>query len=147
MPETVTYRSLQDVVVRAGRRFPDTQFFLSKDPAMPYVLGRDLHRLCGRFGSKVRRGGVSARAEDREDPALHSGRRGPHTVHRLRRLKPNIGKTTPDRASLSGVVVFARSLINKKSCSRNGCRIFWSCYPDSDRGPHPYQGCALPTEL
>lgn len=60
-------------------------------------------------------------------------------MHRLRRLKPNIGKTTPDRASLSGVVVFARSLINKKSCNRNGCRIFWSCYPDSDRGPHPYQ--------
>ena len=68
-------------------------------------------------------------------------------MHRLRRLKPSIGKTTLDRASLSGVVVFARSLINKKSCSRNGCRIFWSCYPDSDRGPHPYQGCALPTEL
>ena len=42
MPETVTYRSLQDVVVRAGRLFPDTQFFLSKAPAMPYVLGRDL---------------------------------------------------------------------------------------------------------
>ena len=59
MPETVTYRSLQDVVVRAGRHFPDTQFFLCKDPAMPYVLGRALHRLCGRFGSKVRRGGVS----------------------------------------------------------------------------------------
>lgn len=44
MSETVTYRSLQDVVVRAGRLFPDTQFFLSKDPAMPYVLGRDLYR-------------------------------------------------------------------------------------------------------
>lgn len=43
--ETVTYRSLQDVVVRAGRLFPDTQFFLSKAPAMPYVLGRDLYRL------------------------------------------------------------------------------------------------------
>ena len=22
----------------------------------------------------------------------------------------------------------------------------WSCYPDSNWGPHPYQGCALPTE-
>ncbi len=43
--ETVTYRSLQDVVVRASGRFPDTQFFLSKAPAMPYVLGRDLYRL------------------------------------------------------------------------------------------------------
>ena len=24
--------------------------------------------------------------------------------------------------------------------------VVWSCYPDSDRGPHPYQGCALPAE-
>ena len=23
----------------------------------------------------------------------------------------------------------------------------WSCYPDSNWGPHPYQGCALPAEL
>ena len=23
----------------------------------------------------------------------------------------------------------------------------WSCYPDLNWGPHPYQGCALPTEL
>lgn len=48
--ETVTYRCLQDVVVRASGRFPDTQFFLSKDPAMPYVLGRDLYRLLPRRG-------------------------------------------------------------------------------------------------
>ena len=25
--------------------------------------------------------------------------------------------------------------------------LFWSCYPDSNWGPHPYQGCALPAEL
>ena len=25
--------------------------------------------------------------------------------------------------------------------------IFWSCWADSNRRPHPYQGCALPTEL
>ena len=24
---------------------------------------------------------------------------------------------------------------------------FWSCWADSNRRPHPYQGCALPTEL
>lgn len=58
MPEAVTYHSLQDVVVRANRLFPDTRFFLSKDPAMPYVLGRELYRLCGRLGSKVRHGGM-----------------------------------------------------------------------------------------
>ena len=23
----------------------------------------------------------------------------------------------------------------------------WSCWADSNRRPHPYQGCALPTEL
>ena len=27
----------------------------------------------------------------------------------------------------------------------NATRL-WSCYPDSNWGPHPYQGCALPTE-
>ena len=26
-------------------------------------------------------------------------------------------------------------------------RAFWSCWADSNRRPHPYQGCALPTEL
>ena len=25
--------------------------------------------------------------------------------------------------------------------------LSWSRLPDSDRGPHPYHGCALPTEL
>ena len=25
--------------------------------------------------------------------------------------------------------------------------FLWSCYPDLNWGPHPYQGCALPTEL
>ena len=26
-------------------------------------------------------------------------------------------------------------------------RFFWSCWADSNCRPHPYQGCALPTEL
>ena len=26
-------------------------------------------------------------------------------------------------------------------------RLNWSPHPESDRGPHPYHGCALPTEL
>ena len=26
-------------------------------------------------------------------------------------------------------------------------RTSWSCWADSNRRPHPYQGCALPTEL
>ena len=28
-----------------------------------------------------------------------------------------------------------------------GTTGFWSCWADSNRRPHPYQGCALPTEL
>ena len=27
------------------------------------------------------------------------------------------------------------------------CKFLWSWWPDSNRRPHPYQGCALPTEL
>ena len=29
----------------------------------------------------------------------------------------------------------------------NGYLRFWSCWADSNCRPHPYQGCALPTEL
>ena len=36
---------------------------------------------------------------------------------------------------------------NKKSPKTEVSGDFWSCYPDSNWGPHPYQGCALPTEL
>ena len=36
---------------------------------------------------------------------------------------------------------------NKKSPKTEVFGDFWSCYPDSNWGPHPYQGCALPTEL
>ena len=35
----------------------------------------------------------------------------------------------------------------KNQHSRMGILVFWSCYPDSNWGPHPYQGCALPAEL
>ena len=33
-----------------------------------------------------------------------------------------------------------------KNPNHKGWGLFWSCYPDLNRGPHPYQGCALPTE-
>ena len=36
---------------------------------------------------------------------------------------------------------------NKKSPKTEVFEDFWSCYPDSNWGPHPYQGCALPAEL
>ena len=35
----------------------------------------------------------------------------------------------------------------QKTASPLGTRIFWSCWADSNCRPHPYQGCALPTEL
>lgn len=36
---------------------------------------------------------------------------------------------------------------NKKALKTEVFKAFWSCYPDLNWGPHPYQGCALPTEL
>ena len=40
--------------------------------------------------------------------------------------------------------------IYKRKTPRNlstSGHLSWSCYPDSNWRPHPYQGCALPTEL
>ena len=36
---------------------------------------------------------------------------------------------------------------NKKSPKPEVFEDFWSCWADLNRRPHPYQGCALPTEL
>ena len=36
---------------------------------------------------------------------------------------------------------------NKKAPKTEVFGAFWSCWADSNRRPHPYQGCALPTEL
>ena len=42
---------------------------------------------------------------------------------------------------------FEKSNISKhQKTTPNGVVGVWSCYPDSNWGPHPYQGCALPTE-
>ena len=35
----------------------------------------------------------------------------------------------------------------KKAAAPMGRLLFWSCWADSNCRPHPYQGCALPTEL
>ena len=48
-----------------------------------------------------------------------------------------------------------QSRIGSKSCKKQKKTpeirrfqvLFWSCWADSNRRPHPYQGCALPTEL
>ena len=39
------------------------------------------------------------------------------------------------------------SKYTQKSRYPNGYLLFWSCWADSNCRPHPYQGCALPTEL
>ena len=36
---------------------------------------------------------------------------------------------------------------NKKHRKPKFSMLFWSCWADSNCRPHPYQGCALPTEL
>ena len=36
---------------------------------------------------------------------------------------------------------------NKKAPKAEVFDAFWSCWADSNCRPHPYQGCALPTEL
>ena len=36
---------------------------------------------------------------------------------------------------------------SKKAPKTEVFDAFWSCWADSNRRPHPYQGCALPTEL
>ena len=36
---------------------------------------------------------------------------------------------------------------NKKAPKTEVFDACWSCWADSNRRPHPYQGCALPTEL
>ena len=42
---------------------------------------------------------------------------------------------------------FFQSFYNKKTPKTKVFDAFWSCWADSNRRPHPYQGCALPTEL
>ena len=40
-----------------------------------------------------------------------------------------------------------RRFCNKKAPKTEVFDAFWSCWADSNCRPHPYQGCALPTEL
>ena len=40
-----------------------------------------------------------------------------------------------------------RRFCNKKASKTEVFDAIWSCWADSNCRPHPYQGCALPTEL
>ena len=46
---------------------------------------------------------------------------------------------------------FRCGILQKQSKTKekdlHSCKSLWSWWPDSNRWPHPYQGCALPTEL
>ena len=42
---------------------------------------------------------------------------------------------------------FFQRFYNKKAPKTEVFDAIWSCWADSNRRPHPYQGCALPTEL
>ena len=77
---------------------------------------------------------ATLRSLTRIPPSLRSagaGGRGPPLSNRAAApLCPNrTGWHQQERSTPMGVLL---------SC--------WSCYPDSDRGPHAYQACALPTE-
>lgn len=56
-PPQVRYADLREVVLHAGANYPNTQFFFSSDPRMPYVTGAELKAYCGRFGLWAQREG------------------------------------------------------------------------------------------
>ena len=54
----------------------------------------------------------------------------------------------PIRALFSCKIQFPESRFSYIKLSADNCQSEkWSLHPDLNRRPHPYQGCALPTEL
>ena len=51
------------------------------------------------------------------------------------------------RRSSASHLIFQICLLQKKKPIRLDEFLFWSCQPDLNWRPHPYQGCALPAEL
>ena len=51
------YENLRELVFHAGERFPQTQFYLSNDPDLPFITGQALQDACGQFGSWISRRG------------------------------------------------------------------------------------------
>ena len=54
---TRLYADLRQLVFHAAEQFPQTQFYLSHDPAFPFVTGQGLLEACGQFGSWISRRG------------------------------------------------------------------------------------------
>ena len=53
------YENLRELVFHAGEQFPQTQFYLSADPDLPFITGQALLDACGQFGSWINRRGQS----------------------------------------------------------------------------------------
>ena len=51
------YENLRELVFHAGERFPQTHFYLSNDPDLPFITGQALMDACGQFGSWISRRG------------------------------------------------------------------------------------------
>ena len=51
------YSDLRQLVFHAAEHFPQTQFFVSHDPELPFVTGQALLDACGQFGSWISRRG------------------------------------------------------------------------------------------
>ena len=54
---TQLYADLRQLVFHAGEAFPQTRFFISRDPDLPFVTGQGLLDACGQFGSWISRRG------------------------------------------------------------------------------------------
>ena len=54
---TQLYANLRQLVFHAGEAFPQTRFFISSDPKLPFVTGQGLLDACGQFGSWISRRG------------------------------------------------------------------------------------------
>ena len=71
--------------------------------------------------------------------AVSYPRRSSAVIHNSRKRKP---------AKSNGRFRCAEPLCMKtKKAFRISPKGFWSCLLESNQRPHPYQGCALPTEL
>ena len=51
------YENLRELVFHAGEKFPQTHFYLSSDPDLPFITGQALLEACGQFGSWISRRG------------------------------------------------------------------------------------------
>ena len=57
--QSAKYDNLRELVFHAGEQFPQTHFYLSSDPELPFITGQALADVCGQFGSWIERRGQS----------------------------------------------------------------------------------------